>query len=193
MKWYKHDPDHFLVGTSGLTLEETGAYIKIINVLYSRDGILPDDDNSIRRMLGCHGRTWRALKSKLVSKGKIWIFETKSGPQLMAKGVQNGLKEARNYAEKSGKNRKTSTKSTKRADTSTSTSTSILRKKERDALARKTNGNGNRKSHAENRSVHAASRRVVEQVIEDIHVRLTHHGGDGKNPGPLAVRLLPKR
>jgi uncharacterized protein YdaU (DUF1376 family) len=107
MHWYKHDPDAFLAGTAGLTLEETGAYIKIINLLYCRDGDLPDEVPLIRRTLGCHAHTWNGIKRRLISKGKIWISDGK----IMAKRVEGCLNSARKARETNQKNAKRRLKS----------------------------------------------------------------------------------
>src|SRR5215467_10894006 len=73
MKWYKHDPTAFLDGASTLTLEETGAYIRIIDAIYARDGDLPDDDFLLVRVCNCEIRVFRRLKAALIRKNKIWI------------------------------------------------------------------------------------------------------------------------
>lgn len=95
MKFYKRDPDAALAGMAELTLQERGAYNTIIDLLYSRDGVLPDDDEMLRRVLACHGNEWRGVKARLVSKGKLWI----EGGHLKAKRVDSVLKEAGNFSE----------------------------------------------------------------------------------------------
>lgn len=95
MKFYKRDPDAALSGMSGLTMQERGAYNTIIDLLYSRDGVVPDDDDMIRRVQGCHGNEWRAVKAKLIAKGKIWV---KDG-FLKAKRVDSVLHEAEDFSE----------------------------------------------------------------------------------------------
>lgn len=95
MKFYKRDPDRALAGMTELTLEERGAYNTIIDALYSRDGILPDDDEVLRRLMGCHGSKWKAIKSRLIAHGKVWIEDG----YLKAKGVDSVLQEAENFSE----------------------------------------------------------------------------------------------
>lgn len=94
--WYKRDPDAALVGMVGLTLQERGAYNTIIDLLYSRNGDLDDDDDFMRRAMNCHGNEWRAVKRRLIEKQKIWV--TADG-KLMAKRVETSLKEAENFSE----------------------------------------------------------------------------------------------
>jgi len=99
MKWYKHDPNAALAGMIGLTVEERGAYYTLIDLLYARDGEGVRDD-LVCSALGCHGRTWNALKKQLIHKRKIWVREDGS---LMDKRVENSLKESRNFIEKQTK------------------------------------------------------------------------------------------
>lgn len=103
MEWYKHKPEAFNLGVAQLTLEETGAYILVLNLLYSRDGDLPDDDAYISKVLHIQSRTWRKVKSALMAKGKIW--QTSDG-LLMAKRVENTLKTWRKHAENQANNSK---------------------------------------------------------------------------------------
>lgn len=95
MDFYKRDPDAALAGMAELTLQERGAYNTILDLLYSRDGIVPDDDDLLRRVLGCHRREWIAVKGRLMAKGKIWIEDG----YLRAKRVQKVIKEAANVSQ----------------------------------------------------------------------------------------------
>jgi hypothetical protein len=85
MKFYRHDPDAWLAGTAELNFEQCGAYIRLINLLYSRDGIVPDDDAAIARMLHCYPQLWRRLKNELIGLGKVRV--TTDG-LLTANGVE---------------------------------------------------------------------------------------------------------
>lgn len=73
LTWHKHYHVNFLEGTAELTLQERGAYITILDLIYARDGNVPDDDGFVSKVLGCHWRTWRAIKAKLITLGKIVI------------------------------------------------------------------------------------------------------------------------
>ena len=96
MKYYKRDPDAALAGMMELTLEECGAYNRIIDMLYSRDGRLPDDDSMIRTALHCHWHTWRSVKQRLIRKGKIWLEHG----FIKAKRVDETIEEATAVSEK---------------------------------------------------------------------------------------------
>ena len=100
MKFYKRDPDRALAGMADLTLQERGAYNTILDALYSRDGVLRADDEMLRRLLGCHGNEYRAVKAKLIGCGKIWI----EAGYVKAKGVETTLEEALDVSEKQRKN-----------------------------------------------------------------------------------------
>lgn len=73
LKWYKRDPRAALVGMRGLTLEECGAYNKILDLIYCHDGALEDFPREICRELGCNIRTWRRLKTRLLELGKLYV------------------------------------------------------------------------------------------------------------------------
>ena len=95
--WYKRDPHAALEGMSELTMEERGAYNSLIDVLYCRDGNVPDDDVLVARLIYCHWREWRALKKRLIAKGKVHILE---GGKITANRVQDCLREAAEFSQK---------------------------------------------------------------------------------------------
>ena len=78
-----------------LTLEERGAYNSIIDLLYSRAGDVPDDDARVARMIGCHWREWKRLKSRLIVLGRISL----EGGKITAKSVQESLREAADFSQ----------------------------------------------------------------------------------------------
>lgn len=99
MKFYKRDPERALNGMRELTLKQRGAYNSILDLLYSRDGDLPDDDLRVAKMIGCHWREWKAVKEELIALGKVWI----EGGKIQAKRVQDTLKEAAKFAQDQSK------------------------------------------------------------------------------------------
>lgn len=90
MKWYKRDPDAFFAATRALTLEERGAYNDLLDMLYARDGNVPDDDRLMSRNLCCDPRTWRKLKASLIAAGKVRV----EGGKLTANRVNSELTQA---------------------------------------------------------------------------------------------------
>jgi uncharacterized protein YdaU (DUF1376 family) len=99
MKFYKRDPDRALAGMSELTLKQRGAYNSILDLLYARDGDVPDDDARVARMISCHWREWKAVKAELIALGKIWV----EGGKIRARRVQETLKEASDFAQEQSK------------------------------------------------------------------------------------------
>lgn len=100
MKFYKRDPDRALAGMAELTFEQRGAYNSLLDLLYSRDGNLPDDDERVARMLSCNKREWVRLKKALVDLGKVWVKDGKIG----AKRVQETINEATEFSNKQRSN-----------------------------------------------------------------------------------------
>jgi uncharacterized protein YdaU (DUF1376 family) len=73
LKWYKRDPRAALHGMTGMTLEECGAYNKILDLIYCHDGALDDNADYICHVLNCNVRTWRRLKVRLLELGKVYV------------------------------------------------------------------------------------------------------------------------
>lgn len=73
IKWYKRDPEAALRGMQTLSLELRGAYNTVLDLIYSRDGNLPDDDRFIAGFLGVDVRVWKRLKGSLIDAGKLYI------------------------------------------------------------------------------------------------------------------------
>ena len=73
IRWYKRDPDAALNGMVGLNLEQRGAYNTIIDLFYSRDGDVPDDDDFICNHLKCNRQRWRRLRTELMELGKLHV------------------------------------------------------------------------------------------------------------------------
>jgi uncharacterized protein YdaU (DUF1376 family) len=86
MKFYPRDPDAFFAGVSGMTFEQIGIYTLIIDLLYSRDGLVPDDDAAMIATLHADPRVWRRVKAELIALGKI---RTTTDGMLDANGVAN--------------------------------------------------------------------------------------------------------
>ncbi len=73
LKWYKRDPRAALIGTAVLSLEECGAYNKILDLIYIRDGKLKDDAAELCQWLKCDPRTWRRIRTRLIDLEKIYV------------------------------------------------------------------------------------------------------------------------
>jgi uncharacterized protein YdaU (DUF1376 family) len=73
IKWYKRDPGAALNGMMELTLEERGAYNTVLDLIYSRDGNLPDDDRFLAGWLRVDVRVWKRIKCNLIQRGKLFV------------------------------------------------------------------------------------------------------------------------
>lgn len=73
LKWYKRDPDAALAGMACLTLEERGAYNTVLDLIYSHEGNLQDDDRYISNWLRCDVRVWKRIKQRLLDLEKLYV------------------------------------------------------------------------------------------------------------------------
>lgn len=95
MHWYKRDPDAALAGMTEMNWEEMGAYNHLLDLLYSRDGEIPDDDAKVAKLMHVRVTQWRRMKARLIELGKVWTTDGK----LTARRVEKTLKEARKLSE----------------------------------------------------------------------------------------------
>lgn len=101
-------PDEWIAGTRELTLEERGAYWDVCSLQYSRGGPIADDDVWISRALGCHVRTWRAIKVRLLALEKLVLADghlINARAEKELKRAEKRLKQARDAAQESVKAR----------------------------------------------------------------------------------------
>jgi len=73
LHWYKRYPNDALNGMAMLTLEECGAYNRVLDLLYIHDGALRDDETELARMVHCDVRVWRRIRRRLMDLGKLYI------------------------------------------------------------------------------------------------------------------------
>lgn len=147
LKWYKRDPTRALKGMMKLTLEERGAYNTVLDLIYSHDGRLEDDERFIAGWLRTDVRVWRRLRGRLLELGKLFVEDglirnsTADAEVLSAlsrvesltdAGRQGGLARARKYEAVNKEINHLSQASAKAGDShklNTSTTTSTIRKK----------------------------------------------------------------
>jgi uncharacterized protein YdaU (DUF1376 family) len=98
MKWYKRDPNAALAGMVGLNGDERGYYNTLIDLLYARDGDVTDE--LVVKAMACNPRSWRAVKKRLVEKGKVW---TTADGKLMTKRVESELCDAKEFSQEQSK------------------------------------------------------------------------------------------
>jgi uncharacterized protein YdaU (DUF1376 family) len=75
LKWYKRDPRAALIGMASLSLEECGAYNKILDLIYIREGKLKDDAEEICGWLKCKPRVWKRIRARLIDLEKIYVHD----------------------------------------------------------------------------------------------------------------------
>lgn len=68
INWYA---DEWLSGTAMLKADERGVYITICSLIYSHGGPIPDDEQDLARLCGCHWRSFRRIRKTLIERGKI--------------------------------------------------------------------------------------------------------------------------
>lgn len=89
--WYKRDPRAALTGMMELTLEERGAYNTILDLIYDREGDVPDDDRFIAGWCRCDVRVWKRIKARLVDLGKLYVEAGKLRNERADRGVDEAL------------------------------------------------------------------------------------------------------
>lgn len=119
LPWFKCYPRDFNEGMVGLTLEERGAYVTILNLIYSRGGPIPEDAWWITSQLGCTKRNWTKVRAALIVKGKLYAVNFNGVDSLMngraadeiqkhfeisQKFSESGARGGRNSASKRSKN-----------------------------------------------------------------------------------------
>lgn len=83
----------WVASTRGLTCEEEGFFWRFNLLLYDRMGVLADDDAMNARALSVDIRTFRRLKSRLVSLGKIQIEEGRLSHPRIVREIETYLAE----------------------------------------------------------------------------------------------------
>lgn len=73
LRWYRRDPLAALDGMANLSLEERGAYNTVLDLIYARDGAVPDDAAFMCRRLGCNVRRWTRIRQRLIDLKKIYV------------------------------------------------------------------------------------------------------------------------
>lgn len=71
--YYKRFPRDFFEGTIGMPFEVKAAYGLLIDLIFIRDGRLPDDARFIAGHLGLSVRKWNVIRQALVDAGKIRV------------------------------------------------------------------------------------------------------------------------
>lgn len=101
LPYYKRYPRDFLEATIGFSLELKGAYALVLDLIYMRDGRLPDDAQYIAGQLGCSVRKWNSLRADLIAARKLTI----ENGIISNSRADNLLEETRTFRDKQAENR----------------------------------------------------------------------------------------
>lgn len=85
IRWYKRDPNAALEGMAVLTLEERGAYNTILDLIYSHDGSVDDDDRFLAGWMRVDVRVWRRIRTRLLDLGKLYTYAGGDPPSPVLK------------------------------------------------------------------------------------------------------------
>lgn len=100
LPWYKCYPRDFNDGLMGLTMEERGAYVTILNAIYSRGKPVEDDPSYWRAMLQCSGKAWSKVRASLIFKRKLFEVNVDGIPCLMNRRAADEIDQNRKVSEK---------------------------------------------------------------------------------------------
>lgn len=73
LPYYPMYPRDFHEGTLRMSLELKGAYIMLLNLIYTRNGPVDDEDGYLARYVGCSIRKWQKLRLEMIGLGKIVV------------------------------------------------------------------------------------------------------------------------
>jgi len=110
LRWYRCDPNDALEGMAELTIEERGAYITVLNLIYTHDGAVDDDPRLIAGWLRSDVRVWNRIRTKLLERKKLYVVgnslrneradrEVDDALHRIATAAQAGLKSAASRAD----------------------------------------------------------------------------------------------
>lgn len=90
-----------------LTLEERGAYNTCLDLIYDREGPIPDDSRWLAGWMGVSARKWATIRASLIDKAKLFALVVNGVPSLMnqraATELENQSKRARELSENGAK------------------------------------------------------------------------------------------
>jgi uncharacterized protein YdaU (DUF1376 family) len=94
-------PRDFFEGTQEMSLELKGAYIMVLNLMYTRGGPVSDEPGFISRYVGCSVRKWKQVRDELVAMGKLHV----QNGMISNSRADEVLEKQRTYQDKQAENR----------------------------------------------------------------------------------------
>jgi hypothetical protein len=82
-RWHPREHRKALDGMLMLTLEERGAYNTCLDLIYDREGPIPDDARWLAGWMGVSVRKWASIRSALIVKAKLFEVSLNGIPSLM--------------------------------------------------------------------------------------------------------------
>jgi uncharacterized protein YdaU (DUF1376 family) len=98
--WHPREHRKALDGMLMLTLEERGAYNTCLDLIYDREGPIPDDARWLSGWMGVSARKWFVIRASLIVKGKLYEVSLNGLPSLMNQRASIELENQANRARK---------------------------------------------------------------------------------------------
>jgi uncharacterized protein YdaU (DUF1376 family) len=89
--WYRCHPGAEYDHARPLSLEENGAYVRVLQLIHRRDGAVPDDAGFIAGWCRCAPGTWRRIRARLLDLEMLYLVDGR----LRSDRVDAQLAEAR--------------------------------------------------------------------------------------------------
>jgi uncharacterized protein YdaU (DUF1376 family) len=101
LPYYPMYPRDFFEGTQEMSLELKGAYIMVLNLMYTRGGPVSDEPGFLSRYVGCSVRKWKQVRDELVAMGKLHVQHG----MISNSRADEVLEKQRTYQDKQAENR----------------------------------------------------------------------------------------
>ena len=72
LPYHKRWHSDMITEVINLDLRERGAFFTLVDLMYIHGGAIPDDDDFMRRYLGCNAKGWHTLRDRLLHLQKIY-------------------------------------------------------------------------------------------------------------------------
>jgi uncharacterized protein YdaU (DUF1376 family) len=72
LPYHKRWHSDLIAEVINLDLRERGAFFTLVDLMYVHGGSVPDEDDFMRRYLGCNSRGWHTLRDRLLHLQKIY-------------------------------------------------------------------------------------------------------------------------
>lgn len=101
LPYYPMYPRDFFEGTQEMSLEQKGAYIMVLNLMYTRGGPISDEPGFVSRYVGCSVKKWKVVREELVAMGKLVVQDG----MICNSRADQELEKQRSYQDQKSENR----------------------------------------------------------------------------------------